>query len=166
MMITGLFHAAIRTADLPATVAFYTRVLGLREVPRPAGVKFPGAWLALPGGEAVIHVYAGEAAKGPDGSAPTDNETGVMDHLALTARGFLTFRERFAAHGLEWREQNMAGSPVWQMFVHDPNGLKIELTFEQGTEPGLPVPIPEQRKYRAAERFFEPAPYRRLAEMT
>ncbi len=31
----GLFHLAIKTADLDATLAFWTRVIGLRPVPRP-----------------------------------------------------------------------------------------------------------------------------------
>ena len=50
-LVAGLFHVAVKTNDLAATVAFYTRVLGLREVPRP-DFGYPGAWLgvALPGG--------------------------------------------------------------------------------------------------------------------
>lgn len=164
MLITGMFHAAIRTSNLEATTAFYTGVLGLREVPRPAAIPFPGAWYAVPTpvGEAVIHVYAGDAA-GPEGRAPDDNDAGIIDHLAMTANGYLAFRERFATAGLDWREQNNPPSPVWQLYVHDPNGLKIELTFHQSGETGLPVEIPQDRRYRASERFFDPAPYRALA---
>jgi len=163
MVITGVFHAAIRTADLEATTAFYTGVLGLREVPRPGGLGFPGAWYAVPTpvGEAVIHVYAGEAA-GPGGQGPADNEAGVVDHLAMSANGYLAFRDRLAETGMDWREQNNPPSPVWQIYVHDPNGLKIELNFHQSGEVGLPVEIPGHRKYRASERFFDPAPYRKL----
>jgi catechol 2,3-dioxygenase-like lactoylglutathione lyase family enzyme len=160
MLITGLFHTAIRTANLPATIAFYTQALGLKEVPRPPGLKFPGAWFALPvpGGQAVIHVYAGEAAQDPDGKIAPHNEAGVVDHLSLAAHGYLDFRSRFSALGLSYREQtNQAGT--WQMFVHDPNGLKVELTFEQSAETGLPVEITPLQKYRAAERFFEPKQY-------
>lgn len=45
MLITGLFHVAIKTDDLDATVRFYTDVLGLKTVHRPdfgyrAGVPF------------------------------------------------------------------------------------------------------------------------------
>src|SRR6266540_2418469 len=47
MIITGIFHAAIKTNDLKATVDFYTKVLGLREAPRP-DFGYPGAWLACP----------------------------------------------------------------------------------------------------------------------
>ena len=44
-LVTGLFHCAIKTNDLAATVVVYTKVLGLREVARP-DVGYPGAWLA------------------------------------------------------------------------------------------------------------------------
>lgn len=165
MLVTGLFHAAIRTADLGATLAFYTRVLNLREVPRPPGIRFPGAWLAVPTpvGEAVIHVYAGNAALDSDGLAPTDNERGVIDHLAMTAQGYVAFRERLRSFGLQWREQNQAGTPFWQMFFHDPNGLKIELQFHQDAEPELPVPIAPENRYQASERFFRRADYAQFA---
>lgn len=162
MPIGGLFHTAIRSGDLQLTIAFYTRILGLQQVARPPALKFDGAWLAVPGGDAIIHVYAGDAALDADGALARDNERGVVDHLALRAQGFLGYREVFAAHGLAWREQNRAGEPVWQIFVHDPSGLKIELSFNEPDETGLPVPIPDARRYRAAERWFDPRPYARL----
>ncbi len=52
------------------------------------------------------------------------------------------------------------------MFVHDPSGLKLELSFDQAQETDLPVPIPESLRYRAAERWFDPAPYAALRERT
>ena len=36
MPLTGLFHIAIKTADLGATVRFYCDVMGLRQANRPA----------------------------------------------------------------------------------------------------------------------------------
>ena len=64
----GLFHLAIKTANLEATRAFWTGVIGLREIPRP-DFGYPGAWLACgqPGGQAIIHVYAGGPALGTSG---------------------------------------------------------------------------------------------------
>ena len=158
MKLNGLAHLAIRTADLDKTLNFYTHIMGFVEVPRPSGLSFPGAWLALPGHEssAILHFYAGSAAAGPQGDIPADNEDGVADHLALSASGFIDFRDRFIQHGVAWRAQHLQGSTTWQMFVHDPNGLKIELAFNQQHEEGLPVDIPEANRYRAAERFFGP----------
>ena len=45
MEVTGLFHVAIKTNDLDATVKFYTDVLGMKLVHRP-DFGFPGAWIA------------------------------------------------------------------------------------------------------------------------
>lgn len=163
-MITGIFHCAIRTAHLPTTIGFYTNVLGLMNVPRPASIKFEGAWLALPAPEptAIIHVYAGSAAQDQAGHVAVNNDAGVVDHLSLSAQGFLQMRERLQHAGISWREQNRPGEPIWQMFFHDPNGLKIELTFHQAAETGLPVPIAPEQRYQAAERFFNPDQYSTL----
>ena len=160
-MITGIFHCALRTADLPATILFYTQILGLLNVPRPPSIKFEGAWLALPTPtmEAIIHVYAGATALDTNGKMAANNEQGIVDHLSLAAQGFLQMRATLANAGISWREQNRAGELIWQMFFHDPNGLKIELTFHQAAEPGLPVAIAPQNRYKAEERFFNAEQY-------
>jgi catechol 2,3-dioxygenase-like lactoylglutathione lyase family enzyme len=50
-LTAGLFPVAVKTNDLAATVAFYTRIIGLQQVARP-DFGYPGAWLGvkLPGG--------------------------------------------------------------------------------------------------------------------
>ena len=81
-VVTGLFHIAIKTADLPASLDFYRSVLGLKDVQRPA-LDFPGAWLACPapGGSAIIHLYAGGPALG--GSSTVAQGTAAIDHVSL-----------------------------------------------------------------------------------
>src|SRR3546814_19843486 len=66
-VITGLFHVAIKTADLERTRWFYCGLLGLAEAARP-DFGYPGAWIAVPPpvGEASIHIYAGGPAPGPE----------------------------------------------------------------------------------------------------
>jgi len=83
MRVTGLFHCAIKTNDLAATVAFYTKVLGLREVARP-DFGYPGAWLACPapGGDAIVHIYAAPAL-GRQGKSPRRHRR----HRSPLARG-------------------------------------------------------------------------------
>ena len=44
MQVTGLFHVAIKTNDLGATVKFYTDVLGMKLVDRPE-FGFPRCWI-------------------------------------------------------------------------------------------------------------------------
>ena len=157
-LVAGLFHVAVKTNDLAATVAFYTRVLGLREVARP-DFGYPGAWLgvALPGGPAVLHVYAGGAAMGADGRAPAG--TAAIDHVSLACRGFHAFRTRFRAVGLDWREFLVPGTTLWQLFVHDPSGVQLELTFEGGAEAGPPPDMSDGRRYVAGRSFHDPAAY-------
>jgi len=64
MLLGQLFHTAIRTADLTATTRFYTEVLGMILADRPP-IGFPGVWIkpAAPGGDAIFHIYAGDAAR-------------------------------------------------------------------------------------------------------
>jgi catechol 2,3-dioxygenase-like lactoylglutathione lyase family enzyme len=158
MLITGLLHVAIKTSNLDATVAFYTQVLGLRQTARP-DFGFPGAWLAVatPVGEAVIHIYAGGPALGPSGKVGSG--TDVIDHVSITAVGWDAFRARFEQFGLPWREFLIPNTTYWQLFVYDPSGVQLELTFDGHAE-NIPLPVvPESRRYRAGESFFDPGVY-------
>ena len=158
MIISGLFHVAIKTNDLEATRAFYCGVLGLNEVFRP-NFGFPGAWLAcpLPGGAAIIHVYAGGPALGAEGRAPSGSS--AIDHLSLSCSGYHEFRERFIAAGLDYREFLVPGTTLWQLFVYDPSGVQLELTFEGSAEAGRGPDMSPGRAYVAGSSFFDPATY-------
>ncbi|TVT58933.1 MAG: glyoxalase [Azoarcus sp. PHD] len=154
----GLFHVAIKTRSLECTRAFWTRVIGLREVARP-DFGYPGAWLACgqPGGQAIIHIYAGGPALNPDGSF--EGGSASIDHLSLSCTGYHAFIERFRACGLAWREFLVPGTSLWQLFVYDPSGVQLELTFEGAVEEGAPPDMSPTRTYRAGQSFFDPATY-------
>lgn len=158
----GLFHLAIKTADLAATRAFWTGVIGLREIARP-DFGYPGAWLACaqPGGQAIVHVYAGGPAMGATGLAPRGS--GAIDHVSLACSGYHAYIARFRAAGLDWREFLVPGTTLWQLFVYDPSGVQLELTFEGAVEPGAPPDLSPGRRYRAGADFFDPAAYPVLA---
>lgn len=158
----GLFHLAIKTADLQATRAFWTGVIGLRDIERP-DFGYPGAWLACPqpGGQAIIHVYAGGPALGPLGEVKSG--TAAIDHVSLACAGFHPYRERFRRAGLAWREFLVPGTSLWQLFVYDPSGVQLELTFEGRAETGPPPDMSPGRAYVAGQSFFSPAAYPRLS---
>jgi catechol 2,3-dioxygenase-like lactoylglutathione lyase family enzyme len=105
-------------------------------------------------GELVIHVYAGEPARGPDGRVPVG--TGAIDHVSLTAARWDEFRSRFDSQGFDWRESVVVGTTYWQLFVHDPNGVLLELTFD-GRGENRPTPIPPARQYVPGKSFFRPS---------
>jgi catechol 2,3-dioxygenase-like lactoylglutathione lyase family enzyme len=158
MQIKALFHVAIKTSDLDRTRRFYADVLGLRVVKRPA-FDFPGVWLAAPGDEdrPLIHVYAGDAAREADGAFATGS--GVVDHISVLAAGFHRYRDKLARLGLNWRENVLPEVGLWQIFVHDPNQVMIELTFEAALE-GIATPIvTPDRQYRPREIFFDQHAY-------
>ena len=158
----GLFHLAIKTANLDATRAFWVGVIGLREIARP-DFGYPGAWLACgqPGGQAIIHVYAGGPALGAAGQVPSG--TGAIDHVSLACSGYHAYVARFRAARLDWREFLVPGTTLWQLFVYDPSGVQLELTFEGAVEPGAPPDMSAPRVYRAGHSFFDPLSYPTLS---
>lgn len=151
--VLGLAHVAIKAADMPATMAFYRDALGLVQVPRPP-FGFPGAWLGLPGGEALIHLYAGERARDADGRIAVGGA--AIDHVSFWARGHEAQRRRFEALGLPYRSQSVPATELAQLFVYDPNGLLIELTYRLADEPDALV------GERGAVLRFEPERYKRF----
>ncbi len=159
--ITGLFHVLIKTNDLPQTLKFYTEVLGLREAKRPP-FGFPGAWLACstPMSDIIIHVWAGGPGMGENGISPYG--TATIDHVSLTAIGHEAYRRRFEKYSLPWREFIIPETTLWQLFVYDPSGVQIELTFDSEGEAEPHGPIPPGRLYSPGEKFFDRATYPRL----
>jgi catechol 2,3-dioxygenase-like lactoylglutathione lyase family enzyme len=120
-----------------ATLAFYTKVIGLVSVSRP-DFGYPGAWLGVPGpsGHAIVHIYAGGPALGPEGA--TVLGSGAIDHVTLTCHDYRGFIDRFTAAELQWRE-----------FL--------------STETGPPPDLSPGRGYVAGTSFFDPATYPKLS---
>lgn len=133
MRKTALEHLAIdhftlrvAPAALPALLAFYTQVLSLSEGARPA-FNFPGHWLYA-NGRPIVHL-AGNA---PGAEAPPlpSLPTGQLNHVSLRTQGLTQTREKLAGRGVAWDEAPVPGLPLHQVFLRDPCGLLIELTFD------------------------------------
>jgi catechol 2,3-dioxygenase-like lactoylglutathione lyase family enzyme len=126
MAISGINHFTVLTDDVAATVRFYGDLLGLVEGPRPA-LGFPGAWLYA-GGQAVLHVVGGRPR--------SELRAGAIDHMAFSASGLGATIAALDAKSVAYQCRQQAGSGMWQVFIHDPNGAKVELDFA----PGEPAP--------------------------
>ena len=124
MTIDGLDHVTVVTSDLEAARRFYTGVLGLRDGDRPS-FRFPGAWL-YSGDSPVVHLVARDA--GRDASA------GAIDHVAFRARDLAGVVARLRERGVAYELRSLPDRGTHQLFVHDPDGVKIELDFA-ATEP-------------------------------
>ncbi|MBM3564494.1 MAG: glyoxalase [Alphaproteobacteria bacterium] len=161
MLVTGLFHVNIKSANLDATRRFYVEVLGMQTVARP-NTDFPGLWIkpALPGGDAIFHFHGGWAARDPDGSVPSG--TAAIDHVSITASGYYAMHERLKKLGLTFWENKVPDLPLWQIFVHDPSGVLIEMAFDMQAEGGPPPEIASGRQYVPGQTRFNPAEYRQF----
>ena len=134
MPVTALHHFTIRCTpdELPALVDFYTRVMRLQVGRRPE-IPAPGAWLYADG-QPIVHLYAHLAQP----EAPTEPVTGHVDHISFRSRGLEEMREHLAALKVPFSEAPIPGWDIQQLFLHDPRGLKIELTFWMADEGGRP----------------------------
>jgi catechol 2,3-dioxygenase-like lactoylglutathione lyase family enzyme len=125
MPVTALHHFTIRCTpdELPPLVDFYTRVLRLEVGARPE-IPAPGAWLYA-GGQPIVHLYAHLSA--PD--VPTQPPTGHVDHISFRSRGLEEMRAHLKQLGVSFSEAPIPGWDIHQLFLQDPRGLKIEMTF-------------------------------------
>jgi catechol 2,3-dioxygenase-like lactoylglutathione lyase family enzyme len=112
-------HFTILTDDVPGTVEFYARLLGLADGPRP-DLGFPGAWLYA-GDSAILHVVGGKSRE--------ELRAGVIDHMAFTAHGLSDTLATLVAYNIEHTCRQQVGTGFWQVFFHDPNGARVELDF-------------------------------------
>ena len=122
MPVHGMNHFTILTDDLPATVDFYRKVMGMRPGPRPP-FDFPGAWLyAEAGADAILHVIAGRSRD--------QMKAGVIDHMAFTGSGLRETLSVLESNGIEFTLRRQAGDGPWQLFFFDPNGARVEVDFD------------------------------------
>jgi catechol 2,3-dioxygenase-like lactoylglutathione lyase family enzyme len=119
MAITEMNHFTVLTDDLERTRAFYVELLGLREGPRPP-LGIPGAWLYA-GERPILHVIAGRALP--------EQRRGVLDHMAFSATDLAGLTARLDAAGISYDLGRQPESNVWQLFLSDPNGARVELDF-------------------------------------
>ncbi len=123
MHVGRLDHFTVRCKplDLDELRDFYVDVLGLVEGPRP-DFSFPGHWLYSEG-HPIVHLA------GLLDSRPASG-TGPVDHIAFSGRFLNEFRRLLKDKKVAFDERPVPGFPLHQVFVSDPQGIKIELTFE------------------------------------
>ncbi|MBS0437426.1 MAG: VOC family protein [Proteobacteria bacterium] len=123
-MLLSLGHVTVRSADFERAERFYCDLLGMRVGPRPA-IPVPGRWLYI-GDEAVVHLLPRRATAAPDGRSDAE---GAIDHFALNAEDRLAVEQRLRAAGQAFESRRLADSDIWQIFLRDPDGVRVELCF-------------------------------------
>jgi catechol 2,3-dioxygenase-like lactoylglutathione lyase family enzyme len=133
-VLTKLEHFLVMTHDVDATRDFYRDMLGFQEGFRPE-LGFLGHWLYL-GDTPVIHIadwttYTAHSNRlGIPVTRPAAG-TGPLDHVAFNGvdANYDPLRARLDRHGLKYHPHDSSNIGLRQIFLEDPNGLKLELNF-------------------------------------
>ncbi len=130
MRVTGFDHLVLTVASIPATVAFYERVLGMR-----TEVFGPEQRTALTFGPHKINLHQAGREFEPKAERPTpgsadlcllvDSLDGVEDHLAACGIAVLVARStRTGARGA-----------LTSVYIRDPDDNLVELSvYQDGTQ--------------------------------
>src|SRR5207248_831577 len=104
---------------------------------------FPVVWLYL-GGKDVVHIgssarHASDNQKAYLGRIAQDTGagTGAIDHVAFRATGLAATMAHLRASGVDFKERRANGQALYQLFMFDPNGIKVELNFDAAEAEGL-----------------------------
>ena len=119
MSIARLDHINITTDKLEETIAFFENVMGLKSGYRP-NFEFPGCWLYA-GDQDLVHLVGrDDAGKGSESA---------LDHFAFQITDYDAFQARLKKHDVKFAEIEAPDGSRRQMFLKDPNGVLIEVSF-------------------------------------
>jgi catechol 2,3-dioxygenase-like lactoylglutathione lyase family enzyme len=141
MPLSHIEHFLLQTTDMEGTRKWYVEVLGMRVGPNP-DFKFPVFWLYL-GDKDVVHVteggkgvsenrknYVGQQSEAASGS-------GVVDHIAFRATGLREMLAHLRSLKVDFKQRQVDDQGLYQLFMFDPNGVKIELNYAKAEAEGL-----------------------------
>ncbi|MCW5733358.1 MAG: VOC family protein [Enhydrobacter sp.] len=119
MPAISLDHWNIYCKDLKATVDFYEKYVGLYAGDRPP-FNFPGAWLYA-GEKPILHLVSETGNK--------SHGSGAIDHVAINCSDIRGTIDKVKADGIPFEVKKVPARPLQQVFLHDPDGVMIELNF-------------------------------------
>jgi glyoxylase I family protein len=131
--IETIHHVSLPVTDLNRAKEFYTQILGLREIERPA-FDFPGAWFQL--GDRQLHLIVHDHSTFR-AQKPVDSRD---IHVAVRVTSYRETRDFLRSHGfhpeaeddgkqMKESPQSTAGWP--QLYIMDPDRNIIELNAAQ-----------------------------------
>jgi catechol 2,3-dioxygenase-like lactoylglutathione lyase family enzyme len=128
MQVKGIDHVNIIAEDLDRTIAFYSDLLGFRAAESPGtAMGFRGSWLIDASGRPSIHLMAFNASR--HAALVRGSATGLIDHVALACDDFESMVRRCEELAVEHAVNDRRFGDLRQIFVTDPNNVKLELNF-------------------------------------
>ena len=119
--LDSLDHITVITKDLKKTKDFYVNILGMNiDYDRPP-FKFDGIWLSL-NKRAVVHVVVKEELIIDENLLPT------LDLVAFRAKDMKKIKLNLKENSISYDERITPDNKISQIFLKDPNGIKIEIS--------------------------------------
>ena len=115
-------HVSITVTDVEKARGFYTGVLGLEEIPRPA-FNFPGIWYSLNNGLS-LHIILNDELVRP--AVERESIQARYAHFALWTDDADATAKRIEELGLPCRDVISGPTGLRQVFVKDPDGNMVE----------------------------------------
>ena len=134
MPLHNIDHYLIQTADLEGTKDWYCDVLGMTVGYSP-DFKMPVYWLYL-GEKDILHLTVRGANVSENrlkylGQQSTDTYgSGVVDHIGFRCSGLPEMMADLDAKGIAYTRRQVNDQGLFQLFLMDPNGVKVELNFD------------------------------------
>jgi len=119
MPALSLDHWNIFCKDLKKTVKFYEKYVGLKDGDRPP-FNFPGAWMYA-GEKPILHIVSETGRK--------EHGSGAIDHVAINCDNIRGCIATLKKDKVPYEVRKVPKRPLQQVFVHDPDGVMIELNF-------------------------------------
>jgi catechol 2,3-dioxygenase-like lactoylglutathione lyase family enzyme len=143
--LSHIEHYLVAAEDMERTRDWYRDVLGMQEGWHP-DFGFPVYWMYLDGKD-VVHIgrsarQASDNQKAYLGRLAQDSGagTGALDHIAFRSTGLKETLAHLRRHGVAFSERRANGQALYQLFMYDPNGIKVELNFDSSEAEGM---VPE-----------------------
>jgi catechol 2,3-dioxygenase-like lactoylglutathione lyase family enzyme len=127
--VESLDHVNIATADLDRAEAFYRELLDLesRAAPQPM-THLTARWMCDRAGRAILHLNSLDYHRHFDRDM-SPGPTGALHHVALRCIGHAETLTRIERIGLDYRLNEVTAIGLRQIFVHDFDGVLLELNF-------------------------------------
>ena len=118
--LDSLDHITIITTNLKETTDFYTKIFEMEIDKRRPPFNFEGAWLSL-NNRAVIHIVVKKNHK-------SNNINPTLDHIAFRAKDINLIKNKLDKYNIIYTEKLTPDNKILQVFITDPNGVKLELS--------------------------------------
>lgn len=141
MPLCNIDHYLIQTIDLEGTKDWYCDILGMHVGESP-DFKMPVYWLYL-GDKDVLHLAEGGANVSENrlkylGQQSTDTHgSGVVDHIGFRCTGLKEMMGHLDSRAIDYTRRQVDDQGLFQLFLMDPNGVKVELNFDAAEAEGI-----------------------------